>query len=331
MGYPDHLNDRFGGALNKVDIAGQTDGQDIKVTELVSSDLNLKTVSHEDITDSYSDDYQRHLSNTKVVSDIKYYHHPPAKAGQFGPKISVLRKKFELSDSVLKSRRCQNKVDLIDKVGTKLAAFGQKDPTRSPMSPLVRRMQQNEKKWSDNFKKKRELSSLKKQKKIEKEAKLKAEDIERKGITKIQMLYDKMMASKSGKITSKICPNNSKKVTKSECSGGDFGPIDAQFSPKTDQMDFQSDLQLKEKPMEDDIRKREGLLQSSGHLANLKPKRIVFDNFQGKVSKLGRTEDNLERATKMQDKISIFEDKIRKMGQSTDAVEKAEKGGPPNS
>lgn len=111
MGYPDHLNDRFGGALNKVDIAGQTDGQDIKVTELVSSDLNLKTVSH-----------------------------------------------------VLKSRRCQNKVDLIDKVGTKLAAFGQKDPTRSPMSPLVRRMQQNEKKWSDNFKKKRELSSLKKQK-----------------------------------------------------------------------------------------------------------------------------------------------------------------------
>ena len=231
----------------------------------------------------------------------------------------------------MKSRRCQNKVDLIDKVGTKLAAFGQKDPTRSPMSPLVRRMQQNEKKWSDNFKKKRELSSLKKQKKIEKEAKLKAEDIERKGITKIQMLYDKMMASKSGKITSKICPNNSKKVTKSECSGGDFGPIDTQFSPKMDQMDFQSDLKLKEKPMEDDIRKREGLLQSSGHLANLKPKRIVFDNFQGKVSKLGRTEDKLERATKMQDKISIFEDKIQKMGQSTDAVEKAEKGGPPNS
>ena len=111
--------------------------------------------------------------------------------------------------------------------------------------------------------------------------------------------------------------------------GGDFGPKDAQFNPKTDQTDFQSDHQLKEKPKEDDIRNGEGRLHSPGFSANLRPKRIIFDNSQRKVSKLGRTEDNWDREIKLKDKISIFEDKLQKIGQSTDAVEKAEKGGPP--
>ena len=220
MGYPDHLNDRFGGTLNKVDIAGQTDGQDNDVTDLTLSDSNRKTVNHKDVTVSVSDDCQHPLLNNFVVDENKYP--PPAKAGQFGPKISVLRKKFELSDSVLKSRRCQNRVDSIDKVGTMSAVMCQKKLINSPKSPLVKRMQQNEKKWADNFKKKRELSSLKKQKKLEKEAKLKAEDIERKGITRIQMLYDKIIASKSDKNTSKICPEP-KKVTKQEILGGILG------------------------------------------------------------------------------------------------------------
>ena len=167
-----------------MDIAGQTDGQDNDVTDLTLSDSNRKTVNHKDVTASVSDDCQHPLLNNFVVDENKYP--PPAKAGQFGPKISVLRKKFELSDSVLKSRRCQNRVDSIDKVGTMSAVMCQKKLINSPKSPLVKRMQQNEKKWADNFKKKRELSSLKKQKKLEKEAKLKAEDIERKGITRMQ-------------------------------------------------------------------------------------------------------------------------------------------------
>ena len=87
-------------------------------------------------------------------------------------------------------------------------------PKTGPRSPLVKLMQSNEKKWAENFKRKKEENSLKKLKRKEKEAKFKADDEKRKGKNEIQMLYDKFMASR------KLNSNSTKNVTLNELNEG---------------------------------------------------------------------------------------------------------------
>ena len=161
----------------------------------------------------------------------------------------------------------------------------------SPRSPLLRRMQENEKEWAEKFKKKSEKSSLKKKMKIEKEAKIQAEIRNRKRMSEIQMLYDRIIASKkSEKIQVENCPDNDGVALE---AGNEvlLRPSDSPSVPLCDHLENQSTRSVQNKPKVEVERLEgfaEGRLQSAQVSTNVRPKRIVFDAPQGNETKIGR-------------------------------------------
>ena len=121
-----------------------------------------------------------------------------AKVGHIRPKnkVDILREKFENMDRYFEDRLRQDILNPDGRAGQRSVICEVEKPKTGPQSPLVKLMQSNEKKWAENFKRKKEENSLKKLKRKEKEAKFKADDEKRKGKNEIQMLYDKFMASR---------------------------------------------------------------------------------------------------------------------------------------
>ena len=314
MGYPDQHADRFGGALNQVDIAGQTDGQyrdnnskllrheNLEKVDLVVNELRPKDVIQCPLLRLL--DY--------IMKDDITMNSRSAKFGQIGPKISFLRKKFENLNDDSEKKICQN-LNLKNsdgKAGLRSVLDEQKIVHAPPRSPLLRYMQSNEKKWAEGFKRKKEESSLKKKRKKEKEAKLEAENIKRKGLQKIQVLYDKMMSPKgSGKSDTTNCPKN-KKITLEDGKNVSLVSKPDSLVPTSDQGEVNS-MSTKIESLKQD---RKGRLHSDKNLTNFGSKSIVFDSTQGLEVKKGHTLSNQERAMNFKEKLAIFEEKSDRNG-----------------
>ena len=198
MGYSDQLADRFGGAQNKVDIAGKIQNNDTGNDYVLLPSAEPKSFGQvTKIHGNASSPKRPLLRNLDLISnnDIKLVTRS-AQGGQLGPKVNILRKKFEGLDEVQSERLRQNLRDLDGKAGPRSAVFKAEKVKASPKSPLVRIMQLNEVKWAESLKTKVEKSSLKKQRKKEKEAKLLADYEVRKGNNELQMLFDKIALKK---------------------------------------------------------------------------------------------------------------------------------------
>ena len=175
------------------------------------------------------------------------------------------------------------------------------------------------------FQKKEEENSLKKIKKKESEAKIEAENAKRKGIQKIQVLYDKMMSPKeSGKNNTKNCPQK-KKITFEAGKNEPLASKQSSLIPDSDRSEATS-MSRKAVIMKQEVK---GRLCSDRVLTNFGSKSEVFDSTQGLEVKKGHTISNQERAMNFKEKLAIFEDQSDQNGAEYELVRKPRKGGAP--
>ena len=238
-----------------------------------------------------------------------------AKVGHIRPKnkVDILRRKFENLDRYSEERLRQDISNPDGKAGPRSVLCKAEKLKTGPRSPLVRLMQNNEKKWAESFKRKKEENSLKKIKKKEKEAKLKADEEKRKGKNEIQMLYDKFMASQKSK---KLTLDSTKIVTSNDIKkGSKVSKEDTllKLRPKwgrtpTEKLDFQ---QLAGRGREVERQKEtKGSLPSTPFLTDSGPKSIFLEPTHRKESRLEHMSSRKDRANDFEEKLSKFQQKI---------------------
>ena len=178
-----------------------------------------------------------------------------------------------------------------------------------------------------NFKKKKEESSLKKLKKKEKEAKFEADNIKRKGLQKIQVLFDKMMSPKGlGKSDTKTCPET-RNITLEMESNVSLVSQPSTLVPSCDQVEVNSVPRQIEKLKQEE----KGRRHSERTFTNFGSESKVVDSNQSFEVQKGHTISTQERARNFKEKIAVFEVQSDQNRVKYEAVRKSRKGGPHSS
>ena len=330
LGYPDQSTDHFGGARNQMDIAGRTEGHSIGNDLILLHRENPDKIDHMVNELGSKNVVQRPLLRTLdyIINDDVIHDSRSAKIGQIGPKIDILRKKFENLSEINERKIRQNlSVKNFDGKAGLRSALDENVVHTPPRPPLLRYMQSNEKKWAENFKKKKEESSLKKLKKKEKEAKFEADNIKRKGLQKIQVLFDKMMSPKGlGKSDTKTCPET-RNITLEMESNVSLVSQPSTLVPSCDQVEVNSvPRQIEKLKLEE-----KGRLQSERIFTNFGSESKVVDSNQSFEVQKGHTISTQERARNFKEKIAVFEVQSDQNRVKYEAVRKSRKGGPHSS